>query len=66
MPASRAPWWQRRAACPDGRNRQQNLRDLFSGVGNEVFKPKESQKHATTVAVDLVKSNFQIAVAEER
>src|SRR5574337_836769 len=33
--------------------------------GDQVFKRKESEMNATTVAVDLAKSVFQLAVADE-
>ena len=46
------------------------LRDIralvFMGVGiRSMFKRKESDMNATTVAVDLAKSVFQLAVADE-
>jgi hypothetical protein len=38
----------------------------FHGRGDQFHKHEESDMHATTVAVDLAKSVFQIAVADEQ
>lgn len=53
----------------DGMDSPVILRDIgalvFIGVGIRSSKRKESDMNATTVAVDLAKSVFQLAVADE-
>ncbi len=45
---------------------RKNLGSTLHRRGDQVFKRKESDMHATTVAVDLAKSVFQLAVADDQ